>query len=132
MSRVAAVLGFAAKQVEDTKFKADLNSTLPILAAYGGRHTFVPFAMEDGGRIGAHGQAVLRMLDEHAVAKGKLPPGPRNAAPPWWRYPCGSGGGSSGYPRGSTSPCPARFCGTLHPPLPRGRATLRLPAWQYP
>jgi len=32
--------------------------------------------------IGAHGQAVLRMLVEHAVANGKLPPGPRNAAPP--------------------------------------------------
>ena len=51
MSRVAAVPGFAGKQVEDAKFKADLASAHPISAAYGGRHTFVPFAMEDGGRI---------------------------------------------------------------------------------
>ena len=69
LSMVAAVPGFAAKQVEDTKFKADLTSAHPISAAYGGRHTFVPFAMEDGGRIRAHGQAVLMMLVEHAVAK---------------------------------------------------------------
>ena len=60
--RVAAVPGFASKQVEDTKFKADMTSAHPISAAYGGRHAFVPFAMADGGRIGAHGQAVLRML----------------------------------------------------------------------
>ena len=37
--------------------------------------------MEDGGRIGAHGQAALRMLAEYAVAKGKLPPLPARAAP---------------------------------------------------
>ncbi len=53
--------------MEDTKFKADMTSALPISAAYGGRHTFVPFAMEDGGRIEAHGHAFLRMLAEHAV-----------------------------------------------------------------
>ena len=75
LSWVAAVPGFAAKQVEDTKFKANLTSTHPISAAYGGRHTFVPLAMEDGGRIGSNGYAVLMMLAEHAVAKGKLPPG---------------------------------------------------------
>ena len=81
-SKVAVVPGFAAKKVEDTKFKADLTSAHPVLAPHGGRHTFVPFAMEDGGRIGAHGHAVLRILVEHAVARGKLPPRSRNAAPP--------------------------------------------------
>ena len=37
--------------------------------------------MEDGGRIGAHGQAVLMMLAEYVVAKGKLPPLPARVAP---------------------------------------------------
>ena len=46
-----------------------------------GNHTLVPFAMEDGGRIGAHGQAVLRMLVEYAVAKGKMPSLPARDAP---------------------------------------------------
>ncbi len=83
MSKVAMILGFAAKKVENTKFISDQTSANPVSTARGGRHTFVPFAMEDGGRIGAHGQAVLRMLVEHAVAKGKLPaPRPRHAALP--------------------------------------------------
>jgi hypothetical protein len=62
LSRAAAVPGFAARQVENTKFKADNTLAHPISVAYGGRHTFVPFAIEDGGRIAAHGQSVLRML----------------------------------------------------------------------
>ena len=45
------------------------------------RHRLIPFAMEDGGRIGAHGQAALRMLAEFAVAKGKLPPTVARVAP---------------------------------------------------
>ena len=56
--------GFAAKQVEDKKFKTNADSPKHVVA-HGGRHTFVPFAMEDGGRIGAHGQAA-----KYAVAKG--------------------------------------------------------------
>ncbi len=72
---------FAAKKV-DTKFKADQTSANPVSTANGGRHMFVPFAIEDGGMIGANGHVVLRMLVEHAVSKGKLPPRPRNAAPP--------------------------------------------------
>ena len=79
LARVATVPGFAAKKVEDTKFRDDQYSTQSVLAAHGGRHTFLPFAMEDGGRIGAHGQVVLRMLADDAVAKGELPPRPRNA-----------------------------------------------------
>ena len=68
--------------MEETKFKADLTSTHPVSATRGGRHTFVPFAMEDRGKIGAHGHAVLRMLAEHAVAREKLSPRSRDAAPP--------------------------------------------------
>ncbi len=37
--------------------------------------------MEDGGRIGAHGQVTLRMLAEYVVAKGKRPPMSARAAP---------------------------------------------------
>jgi len=37
--------------------------------------------MEDGGRIGAHGQAALRMLAEYVVAKGKAPPMSARSAP---------------------------------------------------
>ena len=121
LSKVAAVPGFAAKQVEDTKFKADMASAHPISAAYGGWPTFVPFAMEDGGRIGAHGHAFLRMLTDHAVAKGKLTPGPRNATPP----PPGGGilvgpqvatsaihvAPPHLVPLGSAVPCTLRYCG---------------------
>ena len=53
----------------------------PVSVSHGGRHTLVPFAMEDGVRIGAHGQAILRMLAEYAVAKGKMPPLPARVAP---------------------------------------------------
>ena len=43
---------------------------------------FVPFAMEDGGRLGAHAQALLKLLAEYAVAKGRLPPrSPHSALP---------------------------------------------------
>ena len=130
LSRVATVPGFAAKQVEDTKFKADMTSAHPISTANGGRHTFVPFAIEDGGRIGAHGQVVMRMLGEHAVAKGKIPPGPKNATPPsspvavslWvrkWQQRL------STWLHLTLSRRDMRY-GTLHPPFLRGRATLRL------
>jgi hypothetical protein len=41
----------------------------------------IPVAMKDRGRIGAHGQATLRMLAEYVVAKGKLPPMYARATP---------------------------------------------------
>ena len=81
-NRVSAVPGYAAKKAEDIKFRTDQTSSHPVAAPYGGQHTLVPFAIEDGGRIGAHGQALLRMLAEYAVAKGKLPPFARHSAPP--------------------------------------------------
>ncbi len=81
LSRVAVIPGFAAKQVEDMKFKADADSLHPVSSLHGERHRLIPFAMEDGGRIGAHGHATLRMLAEFAVAKGKLPPTSARDAP---------------------------------------------------
>ena len=39
-----------------------------------GDHVFVPFAMEDGGTLGAHALALLMMLGQkYAVAQGCLP-----------------------------------------------------------
>jgi hypothetical protein len=81
LQKVATIPSFAAKQAEDKKFKADADSNHPVAAQHGGRHRFIPFTMEDGGRVGAYGQGALRMLAEYAVAKGKLPPMARRAAP---------------------------------------------------
>ena len=80
-SKVAVIPGFAAKHVEDKKFKGDKDSLHPVSVVRGGRHMLIPFAIEDGGCIGAHGQAALRMLADYAVAKGKLPPMSARAAP---------------------------------------------------
>jgi hypothetical protein len=63
--------GYAAKLVEDRKFYADKTSERPVARIHGGLHTLVPFAVEDGGRLGAHAQALLRMLAERAVREGR-------------------------------------------------------------
>jgi hypothetical protein len=81
LAKVASIPEFAAKQVEDKKFKADADFANPVSTINGGRHRFIPFAMEDGGKIGAHGHATLRMLAEYAVAKGKAPPMSARASP---------------------------------------------------
>ena len=39
---------------------------------YGGDHVFVPFAMEDGGTLGAHALALLKQLAEFAVSHGSF------------------------------------------------------------
>jgi hypothetical protein len=59
LPKVAVIPRFAAKQVEDMKLKADADSLHPVSSLHGGRHRLIPFAMEDGGRIGAHGHAAL-------------------------------------------------------------------------
>ena len=47
---------------------------MPVSSVYSGNHVFVPFSyLEDGGRIGAHGLALLKALAEQAVASGELP-----------------------------------------------------------
>ena len=74
LEKVATVPGFAAKQAEDRKFRADKTSSQPISAAHGGPHILVPFAVEDGGRLGAHAQALLRALASTALANGRSPP----------------------------------------------------------
>jgi hypothetical protein len=74
LEKVATVPGFAARQAEDRKFKADQTSSQPISAIHGGPHILVPFAVEDGGRLGEHAQALLRALATAALAKGRSPP----------------------------------------------------------
>jgi hypothetical protein len=74
LEKVATIHGFAAKQAEDRKFLADKMSTQPISVVHGGPHVLVPFAIEDGGRLGAHAQALLRSLATAALAKGRTPP----------------------------------------------------------
>ena len=54
-------------------FKADEMSSQPVscIKHHGGDHVFVPFAMEDGGTLGAHAHALLKTLAEHAVSAGR-------------------------------------------------------------
>ena len=62
--------GYVAKLVEDRTFYADNTSERPIARINGGRHILVPFAVEDGGQLGAHAQSFLRALAERAVHQG--------------------------------------------------------------
>ena len=82
LDKVASVPGYAAKLVEDRKFMKDADSPQHVAVATGGRHTFVSFAMEDGGRLGTHAHATLKLLAEYVVVKGRLPPRARHVAPP--------------------------------------------------
>jgi hypothetical protein len=63
--------GYAAKLVENRKFYADKTSERPATRIHGGRHTLVPFAVEDGGRLGAHALPLLRALAERAFHQGR-------------------------------------------------------------
>ncbi len=65
------VPGYAAKLAEDRKFYADKTSERPIARIHGGLHTLIPFAMDDGVRLGAHAQAFLCTLAERAVRQGR-------------------------------------------------------------
>jgi len=65
------ILGYAAKLMEDKKFFADKISERPAAMIQGGRHTLVPFAVEDGGRLGAYAHAFLRSLAERIVRQGR-------------------------------------------------------------
>ena len=63
--------GHVAKMAEDIKkFKAGEYSSQPVSCKHGGDHVPVPFAMEDGGRFGAHALAFFGSLAEHAVSQG--------------------------------------------------------------
>ncbi len=48
LHKVAVIPGFAAKHVEDKKFKADQDSLNPVSITHGGRPKLIPFAMDDG------------------------------------------------------------------------------------
>ncbi len=74
LHKVSTVPGFATNQAEDRKFLADMTSRQPIAVAHGGPHILAPFAIEDGGRMGAHAQALLMVLATTALAKGTRPP----------------------------------------------------------
>ena len=68
---------YLISQADTSKYKQIRLPCLlsPVSTVHGGDHVFIPFAMEDGGRIGAHGLAFLKALAEHnAVSAGKLPP----------------------------------------------------------
>ena len=68
------VPGYAAKQAETKNFCADRTSADHIATIYGGPHVLVPFALEDGSRLGAHAQALLRSFATLVVEKGRRPP----------------------------------------------------------
>ena len=51
-----------AKWAEDKKYKADEKSAQPISCKHGGDNVLVIVAMEDGGTLGAHTQALLKTL----------------------------------------------------------------------
>ena len=70
LSKTSTIPGYVAKLAEDKKFKAGEKSPEPVSSKHGGDHVFVPFAMEDGGTLGAHALALLKMLAEYAVAQG--------------------------------------------------------------
>ena len=65
--------GHAARRWRKTRsllLNADKAST-DVSSKHCGDHTLVPFAMEDGGTLGAqHAQALLKSLAEYAVAQG--------------------------------------------------------------
>ena len=74
LSATSLIPGHVAKLAaeDDKKFKADEMSSQPAVACkHGGDHVFVPFAMEDGGTLGAHAHALLKTLAEHAVSAGR-------------------------------------------------------------
>jgi hypothetical protein len=62
------------KHDDNKKILADMNSTEPIVSIHGGQHVKVPFAIEDGGRLGAHALSLLRALTTVAMEKGRRPP----------------------------------------------------------
>ena len=74
LNTTSTIPGYAAKQAEDRKLQADRVSSQPIATIHGGPHALVPFAMEDGGRLGAHTLALVPALAIVALDKGKRPP----------------------------------------------------------
>ncbi len=63
--------GYDAKHAKDRKLFADKTYAEPIAAIHGGPHVLVTFAIEDGGRLGAHALALLKALATVALKKGR-------------------------------------------------------------
>ena len=64
--------GNVAKLAEDKNFKADDVSSQRVSCKHGAwrscsRYRVLPFAMEDGGSLGAHAHALLKTPAEHAA-----------------------------------------------------------------
>ncbi len=66
--------------MEDRKFVAGRTSRQPIVAPHGGFHALVSFAIEDGGRLGGHAQALMRAMAMSPLAKHMTPLAGRRAA----------------------------------------------------
>jgi hypothetical protein len=85
LSGDATMPEFATKKAEGAKFTADKNSAHHASASLGGRHTLVPFALEDGGSYdwGPRGSydSGPRVV-EYAVANRRLPARAWHVAPP--------------------------------------------------
>ena len=73
LEKVATIPSYATKKAEDKKFQVDRTSNQPISLLHGGPHILVPFAIEDGGRLGAHAHALLKALAITTLAKGRTP-----------------------------------------------------------
>jgi len=72
LQQVATIPGYATKQSEDAKFLVVRTSSQSIASSNVGLHVLVPFAMEDGDRLGVHAQALLRALAIAALSKGRI------------------------------------------------------------
>ena len=68
LEKVATFPGYATKQAEDRKFVADKTSRRPISTVHGGPHILVPFAIEDGDRLGSYAHALLRRAAEYGIS----------------------------------------------------------------
>jgi hypothetical protein len=120
LHKVSTVPGYAAKQAEDMKFYVDRTSADPIASIHGGPHVLVPFALEDGGRLGGHAHALLRSFATLVVEKVRPSPPPEPIetphpprSPPL--LPCGSRDSKSVYPPGCTLLFQSKSCASCAP-----------------
>ena len=72
VSHYCSFPGAAALERELDKINTDKRSVNPVSRVFGGDHVLVPYVVEDGGRAGEQGQAVLKLLAERAVAEGHI------------------------------------------------------------
>ena len=73
IQKVTSITRCDAKQVEDRKLLANWASVEPIASINGALHILVLFAIEDGGRLGAHALALLKASATIVLDKGRRP-----------------------------------------------------------